>query len=424
MNFLEELKWRGMLHNASPGIAEALASGSKKAYIGFDPTAPSLTIGNFVQIMLLKLFQLSGHTPIVLMGGATGRVGDPSFKAAERELKTFEELDGNLAHQIKQFHKFLDFDEGANKAEMVNNLDFYKDMNVLDFLRDVGKTITINYMLSKESVKQRKETGLSFTEFSYQLLQGYDFQRLYEDKKVIMQMGGSDQWGNITTGTEFIRKNSGGHAFALTTPLLTKADGSKFGKSESGNIWLDPEKTSPYKFYQFWLRADDRDLPKFIRYFTLKSREEVEALEAEHAGNPNALKKILAEELTTRVHSKEAFEAAKLVSELLFNPKASKETLLHLDEGSLKTVSEEVPSFFVPFEKIEEGINIIDLLADETDILKSKGDARRAIKGNAIAINKDKINAHETVIGKDSLLHGKYIMVENGKKNKRMVVVE
>ena len=423
MNFLEELKWRGMLHNASPGIAEALASGSKKAYIGFDPTAPSLTIGNFVQIMLLKLFQLSGHTPIVLMGGATGRVGDPSFKATERELKTFEELDTNLAHQIKQFHKFLDFDEGANKAEMVNNLDFYKDMNVLDFLRDVGKTITINYMLSKESVKQRKETGLSFTEFSYQLLQGYDFQRLYEDKKVIMQMGGSDQWGNITTGTEFIRKNSGGHAFALTTPLLTKADGSKFGKSESGNIWLDPEKTSPYKFYQFWLRADDRDLPKFTRYFTLKSKEEVEALEAEHATNPNALKKILAEELTTRVHSKEAFEAAKLVSELLFNPKASKETLLHLDEGSLKTVSEEVPSFFVPFEKIEQGINIIDLLADETDILKSKGDARRAIKGNAIAINKDKISGHETIIDKDSLLHGKYIMVENGKKNKRMVVV-
>ena len=421
MNFLEELKWRGMLHNATPGIEKALASGSKNAYIGFDPTAPSLTIGNFVQIMLLKLFQLSGHKPIVLMGGATGRVGDPSFKATERELKTYDELDANLAHQVKQFHKFLDF-EGENKAEMVNNLDFYKDMNVLAFLRDVGKTITVNYMLSKESVKQRRDSGLSFTEFSYQLLQGYDFQKLYEDKGVIMQMGGSDQWGNITTGTEFIRKNLGGHAFALTTPLLTKADGSKFGKSEAGNIWLDPEKTSPYKFYQFWLNADDRDLPKFIRYFTLKSREEVEALEAEHATNPNALKRILAEELTTRVHSKEAFEAAKLVSELLFNPKASRETLLHLDEDSLKTVSEEVPSFFVPFEKIEAGINIIDLLADETDILKSKGDARRAIKGNAIAINKDKIKAHETIIGKESLLHGKYIMVENGKKNKRMVV--
>jgi len=287
MNFLEELEWRGMLHNATPGIKEALAAGSKKAYIGFDPTAPSLTIGNFVQIMLLKLFQLSGHQPIVLMGGATGRVGDPSFKATERELKTFEELDGNLAHQVKQFHKFLDF-EGPLKAEMVNNLDFYKDMHVLDFLRDVGKTMTVNYMLSKESVKQRLQTGISFTEFSYQLLQGYDFQRLYQDKGVIMQMGGSDQWGNITTGTEFIRKNAGGHAFALTTPLLTKADGSKFGKSESGNIWLDPEKTSPYKFYQFWINADDRDIPKFTRYFTLKSKEEVEALEAEHADNPNS----------------------------------------------------------------------------------------------------------------------------------------
>jgi len=424
MNFLEELKWRGMLHNSTPGIAEALASGSKTAYIGFDPTAPALTIGNFVQIMLLKLFQLSGHKPIVLMGGATGRVGDPSFKAAERELKTFDELDNNLAHQTKQFYKFLEFETGENKAEIVNNLDFYKGMDVLDFLRDVGKTITVNYMLSKESVKQRKDSGLSFTEFSYQLLQGYDFQRLYEDKGVIMQMGGSDQWGNITTGTEFIRKNLGKHAFALTTPLLTKADGSKFGKSESGNIWLDPEKTSPYKFYQFWLNADDRDIPKFMRYFTLKTKEEVEALEAEHATNPNALKRILSEELTTRVHSKEAFDSAKLVSELLFNPKASKETLLHLDEGSLKTVSEEVPSFFIPLEKIEQGINIIDLLAEETDILKSKGDARRAIKGNAIAINKDKITGHETLVGKDSLLHGKYIMVENGKKNKRMVVAE
>jgi len=422
MDFLEELEWRGMLHNATPGIKEALAAGSKKAYIGFDPTAPSLTIGNFVQIMLLKLFQLSGHQPIVLMGGATGRVGDPSFKATERELKTFEELDGNLAHQVKHFHKFLDF-EGPLKAEMVNNLDFYKDMHVLDFLRDVGKTMTVNYMLSKESVKQRLQTGISFTEFSYQLLQGYDFQRLYQDKGVIMQMGGSDQWGNITTGTEFIRKNAGGHAFALTTPLLTKADGSKFGKSESGNIWLDPEKTSPYKFYQFWINADDRDIPKFTRYFTLKSKEEVEALEAEHADNPNALKRLLAEELTTRVHSRTDFEAVEQVSELLFNKKAKKDTLLKLDVSSLETVAAEIPSFYVPMERIADGINIVDLLAEETTILNSKGEARKAIKGNAIAINKDKIQSHETIIRSDSLLHGKYIMIENGKKNKRMVVV-
>ena len=269
MNFIEELKWRGMLHNATPGIEQVLENGRQKAYIGFDPTAPSLTIGNYVQVMLLKLFQLSGHQPIVLMGGATGRVGDPSFKSEERSLKSFEELDGNLAHQIKQFHQFLEFEGGDNPAMMVNNLDFYKEMNVLDFLRDVGKTVTVNYMNSKESVKKRIKTGLSFTEYSYQLLQGYDFQCLFEREGVIMQMGGSDQWGNITTGTEFIRKNVGKHAYALTTPLLTKADGSKFGKSEAGNIWLDPEKTSPYKFYQFWINADDRDLPKFMRYLSL-----------------------------------------------------------------------------------------------------------------------------------------------------------
>ena len=423
MNFLEELKWRGMLHNATPGIEEALANGSKKAYIGFDPTAPSMTIGNYVQIMLLKLFQLSGHQPVILMGGATGRVGDPSFKSEERSLKSFDELDKNLAHQMTQFHKFLDF-EGENKALMVNNLDFYKEMNVLDFLRDVGKTVTVNYMNSKESVQKRIETGLSFTEYSYQLLQGYDFQRLYEDKGVIMQMGGSDQWGNITTGTTFIRKNLGKSAFALTTPLLTKADGSKFGKSEAGNIWLDPELTSPYKFYQFWLNADDRDLPMFTRYFTLKSKEEVEALEAEHAENPNALKRLLAEELTIRVHSQEDYEAVMQVSELLFNKKANKETLMKLDARSLATVASEIPSATVSKELLTEGINIVDLLAEQTDILGSKGEARRAIKGNAIAVNKDKITSHEAVINQDALLHGKYIMVENGKKNKRMVVVE
>ncbi len=424
MNFLEELKWRGMLHNATPGIEQELASGMKRAYIGFDPTAPSMTIGNLVQIMILKLYQLSGHQPVVLMGGATGRVGDPSFKSEERSLKSFDELDNNLAHQVKQFHKFLDFENGDNKALLVNNLDFYKDMNVLDFLRDVGKTVTVNYMNSKESVQKRIETGLSFTEYSYQLLQGYDFQRLYEDKNVIMQMGGSDQWGNITTGTTFIRKNLGKSAYALTTPLLTKSDGSKFGKSESGNIWLDPEKTSPYKFYQFWLNADDQDLPVFLRYFTLKSKEEVDALEREHADNPNAIKRILAEELTIRVHSQEDFDSVQLVSELLFNKKATKETLMKMDARSLETVAMEIPSSTVSKDLIAQGINILDLLSEETNILNSKGEARRAIKGNAVSINKDKVSSHEAIVNQDALLHGRYIMLENGKKNKLMVIAE
>lgn len=424
MDFIEELKWRGMLHNSTPGVEQALSKGMKTGYIGFDPTAPSLTIGNFVQIMLLRLFQLSGHKPIILMGGATGRIGDPSGKNKERDLKSFDELDSNLSFQAEQFSKFLAFDGVKNNAEMVNNLDFYKNMNVLDFLRDVGKTLTVNYMSSKESVKKRVETGLSFTEFSYQLLQAYDFQCLYENKDVILQMGGSDQWGNITSGAEFIRKNVAGKAHALTTPLLTKADGTKFGKSEAGNIWLDPKMTSPYKFYQFWINADDRDLPTFTRYFTLKSREEIEQREKDLAEDPREMKRLLAEELTVRVHSQADYEAVLKVSELLFNKKASKETLLALDENSLATVAGEIPGFKIAKTQLESGLNILDLMADATKIVGSKGDARRAIKGGAVAVNKDKIGSHETVIGTDSLLHGKYIMVENGKKNKFMVEVE
>jgi tyrosyl-tRNA synthetase len=424
MDFLEELKWRGMLQDSTPGMDLMLSSGMKTAYIGFDPTAPSLTIGNFVQIMILKLFQRAGHKPIVLMGGATGRVGDPSGKDKERELKSYEELDRNLSFQAEQFGKFLDFENGENKAEMVNNLDFYKNMNVLDFLRDVGKTLTINYMTSKESVKKRVESGLSFTEFSYQLLQAYDFQCLYQQKNCRIQMGGSDQWGNITSGTEFIRRNAGGKAYALTTPLLTKADGSKFGKSEAGNIWLDPNMTSPYKFYQFWINADDRDLPKFTRYFTLKSREEIEALEAEFADNPRELKRLLAEELTIRVHSEADYKAVLKVSELLFNKKASKATLLDLDEASLATVAGEIPSFSIPKDQIVNGLNIVDLMAEATTIVKSKGDARRAIKGGAVSINKDKVTTHESLIDASSLLYGKFIMLENGKKNKVMIMAE
>lgn len=424
MNFIEELRWRGMLQDHTPGIEEHLNDKMRVAYIGFDPTAPSLTIGNYVQIMILKLFQLSGHQPIILMGGATGRVGDPSGKDKERQLKSYEELDTNLAFQKAQFQKFLDFDEGENKALMVNNFDFYKDMNILTFLRDVGKTLTVNYMMGKESVKKRIETGISFTEFSYQMLQGYDFQCLFEQQGCSIQMGGSDQWGNITSGTEFIRRNLGEKAYAVTTPLLTKADGSKFGKSEQGNIWLDPNMTSPYRFYQFWLNADDRDLPKFMRYFSLKSKEEIEGLEAEYAENPQALKRILAEEITVRVHSQEEYESVLKVTQLLFNKKASKEQLLELSEANLKTVSEEIPSFTLSKDTLANQLNIIDLLAEQTQIVASKGDARRAIKGNAISVNKEKVSNHEHLVTSEDLLQGKYMMVENGKKNKFMLVVE
>ncbi|MEM8523500.1 MAG: tyrosine--tRNA ligase [Bacteroidota bacterium] len=424
MNFIDELQWRGMLQDHTPGIEEHLNEKMRVAYIGFDPTAPSLTIGNYVQIMILKLFQLSGHQPIILMGGATGRVGDPSGKDKERQLKSYEELDSNLAFQKAQFQKFLDFEEGENKALMVNNFDFYKDMNILTFLRDVGKTLTVNYMMGKESVKKRIETGISFTEFSYQMLQGYDFQCLFEQQGCSIQMGGSDQWGNITAGTEFIRRNLGEKAYAVTTPLLTKADGSKFGKSEQGNIWLDPNMTSPYRFYQFWLNADDRDLPKFLRYFSLKSKEEIESLEAEYAENPQALKRILAEEITVRVHSQEDYESVLKVTQLLFNKKASKEQLLKLSEANLKTVSEEIPSFTLSKEAVTNQLSIIDLLAEQTQIVASKGDARRAIKGNAISVNKEKVSNHEHFVTSEDLLKGKYLMVENGKKNKFMLVVE
>lgn len=424
MNFLEELEWRGMLQDKTPGIEDVLAQNKITGYIGFDPTAPSLTIGNYVQIMLLKLFQLSGHTPIILMGGATGRIGDPSGKDKERQLKSFEELDQNLTFQSEQFAKFLDFGDSPNAAKMVNNLDFYKNMNVLDFLRDVGKTLTVNYMSSKESVKKRVETGLSFTEFSYQLLQAYDFQCLYEQQSCILQMGGSDQWGNITSGTEFIRRNLNEKAYAITTPLLTKSDGKKFGKSEEGNIWLDPNLTSPYKFYQFWINADDADIPSFTRYFTLKSKEEIESREKELADNPRELKRLLAEELTIRVHSVEAYQSVFKVSDLLFNKKANRDMLLSMTAKELDSVAEEIPAYKVDLNQVQNGINIVDLLAEATQIVESNGDARRAIKGNAISVNKAKITSHEATISPEELLHGKYLMVENGKRNKYILIAE
>ncbi len=423
MNFIQELQWRGMLHDKIDGIEEVMTERKITGYIGFDPTAPSLTIGNYVQIMLLRLLQNAGHRPIILMGGATGRIGDPSGKDKERELKSYEELDRNLAFQQKQFSKFLDFD-GPNAAIVVNNYDFYKNMNVLDFLRDVGKSITVTTMMNKTSVEKRIKTGISFTEFSYQLLQGYDFQALFQEHDCILQMGGSDQWGNILAGTEFIRRNLEQKAYGVTTPLLTKADGSKFGKSEAGNIWLDPEMTSPYQFYQFWLNSDDRDLSKFMRYFTYKSQEEVVALEKEYAENPQGLKRILAEELTRRVHSDEDYNSVLKVTNLLFNKKATRENLLEMSASDLKSVAGEITTFSVSADKLKNGVNICDLLAEETEMLSSKSEARRAIKGNAVSVNKEKITSPEAVVNSEALLQGKYIMVENGKKNKFLLVAE
>lgn len=423
-SFIEELTWRGMIHDLTPGLEEKLDAGVVTGYIGFDPTATSLTLGNYVQVMLLLHFQRCGHKPIVLMGGATGRIGDPSGKDAERELKSYEELDRNLAHQVSQMKKLLDFDAKENGAVLVNNLDFYKDMNALTFLRDVGKHITINYMLAKESVKKRMDSGMSYTEFSYQLLQAYDFLCLYREQHCILQMGGSDQWGNITSGTEFIRRNiKDGDAYALTTPLLTKADGKKFGKSEEGNIWLDAEMTSPYKFYQFWLNVDDRDLPKLYRYFSLLEKEAIEQLEQEHASNPNALKALLGKELTIRIHGKAAFESARNVSEILFNAKASREQLLSLTESELDMISEEIPSFVVSKSMLTGGPLLIDLISEQAPITTSKSEARRAIQSNAIAVNKEKVSDLNYTLSSDHLLHGKYVMVENGKKNKYIVVV-
>ncbi len=424
MNFIEELRWRNMIFQTTEGVEEHLNSGMRTGYIGFDPTAPALGIGNFVQIQILKLFQLSGHRPIVLMGGATGRIGDPSGKSEERQLKSYEELDANLARQQEQMMKLLDFETGDNRTLLRNNLDFYKNMNVLDFLRDVGKTLTVSYMTSKDSVKNRLETGLSFTEFSYQLLQAFDFQCLLQNDGCTVQMGGSDQWGNITSGTEFIRRNLGEKAFAITTPLLTKADGTKYGKSEKGNVWLDPNLTSPYQFYQFWINTSDADLPKVMRYFTLKTREEVEALEAQHAGDPQALKRILGEEVTLRIHGQEAFDSVQKVSNLLFGARASRENLLELNENELKTVAEEIPAFSISKDALANGVNILDLLAEKTSIVPSKAEARRAVQGQAVSVNKEKIQSLDFVANHETLLKGKFLMVENGKKNKFMVVAE
>jgi tyrosyl-tRNA synthetase len=424
-DFLSELQWRGLIHDATPGLEQHLKSGVVRGYIGFDPTAPSLTIGNYVQIMLLQFLQRAGHQPVVLMGAATGRIGDPSGKDKERDLKSTEELDRNTAHQVEQVKKMLDFSpDRPNRALLVNNYDFYKDMNVLDFLRDVGKYLTVNYMMAKESVKRRieSESGISFTEFSYQLIQGFDFVVLNRQLGVTLQMGGSDQYGNITAGVELARKIDNAKVFACTTPLLTKADGTKFGKSESGNLWLDPALSSPYRFYQFWINADDRDLPKYLRYFSLKSREEIEALEANE--NPQNLKRIFAEEMTVRLHGQAEYDAVLGVSRLLFDPKAGPETLAALDARTLEEVSGEIDTKKTDIALLQNRVNILDFLSEHTGILESRSEAKKAIQNNAVSINKKKIGALDAVVGADDLLHGRFVMVENGKKNKYMIVAE
>lgn len=425
MNLVQELKWRGMIHDMMPGTEEQLNKEMTTAYVGIDPTADSLHIGHLVSIMLLKHLQMAGHKPLAVVGGATGMIGDPSFKAAERKLLTVEEIQHNVSCIRQQLEKFLDFDDSKdNHAEILNNYDWMKDYLFLDFIRDIGKHITVNYMMTKDSVKKRMETGISFTEFSYQLLQGFDFLTLYRTKGCRLQMGGSDQWGNITTGTELIRRMEGGEAFALTCPLITKADGTKFGKTEGGNVWLDPKKTSPYKFYQFWLNCSDVDTSKYIRIFTLLSEEEIAELERQHAEAPERriLQKALAKDITCRVHSEKEYEAAVAASELLFG-KGTTEQLNALDKDTLMSVFEGVPQFTISASKLKDGIDIIELAATETQMFASKGEIRRALKENSVSLNKAKISEGYLVTEKDKLSSG-LILLQKGKKNYYLVNVE
>lgn len=423
MDLIEELKWRGMLHDIMPGLKEQLAKESTSGYVGFDPTADSLHIGNLVPVMLLLHWQRAGHKPIVLLGGATGMVGDPSGKTKERQLLDLDVMNHNLKCQKNQLKKFLDF-EGENAARVVNNLNWFKNLNFLDFIRDIGKHITVNYMMSKDSVKNRLESGMSFTEFSYQLVQGYDFFHLWQNENCKVQMGGSDQWGNIVTGTELIRKKGSGQAFALTAPLITKADGSKFGKSEGGNIWIDKKRTSAYKFYQYWINVADEDAGKLIRIFTLKSKEEIESLEASHAENPRSriLQIALAEDITLRVHSEEDLKTAIAASGILFG-KSTKSDLENLPESEFLSVFEGVDKNIISPELIESGVGVIDLLSEHTGFLSSKGEARRALKENSIHLNKNLVKDNKSIYRSD-LLNGKYLLLQRGKKNYFLVSVE
>ncbi len=430
MSFVEELRWRGMIHDMMPGVEDQLEKELTSAYVGIDPTADSLHIGHLVGVMMLKHFQVSGHKPIVLVGGATGMIGDPSGKSQERNLLDEETLRHNQEALKNQLKHFLDFDSGNdNAAVMVNNYDWMKEFSFLEFIRRVGKHITVNYMMAKDSVKKRlggeSKTGMSFTEFTYQLVQGYDFLYLYENHNCKLQMGGSDQWGNITTGTELVRRIAQGEAFAMTCPLITKADGGKFGKTESGNVWLDPERTSPYQFYQFWMNVSDADAEKYIKIFTLLSKEEIEALVVKHNEAPHQreLQKVLAKEITVMVHSEKDYEAAIAASQILFG-KGTTDQLKSLDERTFLSVFDGVPTFEIAKQEIEAGVNILDLLAEKTEVFASKGELRRMLKGGGFSINRNKMNDAELTIDSDYLLNNKYILAQKGKKNYYIIVAK
>ena len=430
INFIEELRWRGMIHDMIPGTEEQLLKEQTSAYLGIDPTADSLHIGHLVGVMMLRHLQLAGHRPIALIGGATGMIGDPSLKSAERNLLDEETLRHNQECIKKQLSKFLDFDSDApNAAVLVNNYDWMKDYTFLGFIRDIGKLITVNYMMAKDSVKKRlngeNSAGMSFTEFSYQLLQGYDYLYLYRNYGVRLQMGGSDQWGNITTGTELIRRTEGGEAFALVCPLITKADGGKFGKTESGNVWLDPARTSPYAFYQFWLNVNDTDAARYIKIFTTLTKEEIAALEAQQTEAPHLrpLQKRLAEEITILVHGRENYEAAVAASGILFG-QGTKEQLQTLDEATLLAVFEGVPQFEISQDKLASGIKVIDLLTEEAAVFPSKGELRKLITASGLSVNKEKVASPEDIFSAEQLIAGRYLLVQRGKKSYYLIIAK
>lgn len=427
MNFVDELRWRGMVHQLMPGTEELLAKEHTTAYVGFDPTADSLHIGHLCSIMILRHFQQAGHKPLALVGGATGMIGDPSGKSAERNLLNEESLRHNEACIKAQLSQFLDFDgTSPNSAELVDNYDWIKDFTFLDFAREVGKHITVNYMMAKDSVKKRlngeARDGLSFTEFTYQLLQAYDFLHLYQTKECKLQMGGSDQWGNITTGTELIRRTTGGEAFALTCPLITKADGKKFGKTESGNVWLDKRYTTPYKFYQFWLNVSDAEAERYIKIFTSLQKEEIDGLVATHLQDPGlrSLQKRLGEEVTCMVHSREDYDMAIEASNILFG-KATKDSLLKLDEATLLNVFEGVPQFEISKDQLS-GTKAVDLFAETTQCFASKGEMRKLVQGGGVSLNKEKLETFDRIITTDDLIDGKYLLVQRGKKNYYLII--
>jgi len=430
MNFIEELQWRGMIHTIMPGTEEQLAKEMTVAYVGIDPTADSLHIGHLVSVMMLRHFQNAGHKPIALVGGATGMIGDPSGKSAERNLLDEKALRHNQDSIKAQLAKFLDFESDApNAAELVNNYDWMKSFTFLDFIRDIGKHITVNYMMAKESVKKRlsaeSSVGMSFTEFSYQLLQGYDFLWLNQNKNCKLQMGGSDQWGNITTGTELIRRKTNGEAYALVCPLITKADGGKFGKTESGNVWLDRRYTSPYKFLQFWLNVSDADAEKYIKIFTSINKDEIEALVLEHAAAPHmrSLQKRLAKEVTIMVHSEEDYNAAIEASNILFG-NATSDALRKIDEDTLLAVFDGVPQFKIEKSILENGVKAIDLLVDHAAVFPSKGEMRKLVQSGGVSLNKEKLENQDHLVEISNLLNGKYILAQKGKKNYYLLIVE